>query len=47
MRSSVALAPYAPDPDSFTRFADPSKLKSYAAAGLPMSAAANTSRVPP
>jgi glycosyltransferase involved in cell wall biosynthesis len=35
-RSSVAAAPYARDPDSFTRFADPSKLKSYLAAGLPI-----------
>jgi len=34
--ASVAVAPYATDPDSFTRFADPSKLRMYAAAGLPM-----------
>ena len=34
--ASVGLAPYVPDPDSFTRFADPSKLKSYLAAGLPI-----------
>lgn len=34
--SSLGLAPYVPDPDSFTRFADPSKLKSYLAAGLPI-----------
>ena len=35
-QSSVALAPYKPDPSSFTRFADPSKLKGYLAAGLPI-----------
>jgi glycosyltransferase involved in cell wall biosynthesis len=34
--ASVAVAPYRRDPDSFTRFADPGKLKVYAAAGLPM-----------
>jgi glycosyltransferase involved in cell wall biosynthesis len=34
--ASVAAAPYASDPDSFTRFADPSKLRLYAAAGLPI-----------
>lgn len=34
--ASIALAPYAPDPDSFTRFADPSKVKVYLAAGLPL-----------
>lgn len=34
--STVAVAPYAHDPDSFTQFADPQKLKWYAAAGLPM-----------
>lgn len=33
---SVALAPYADVADSFTRFADPGKLKSYLAAGLPI-----------
>ena len=33
---SVAAAPYEPDPDSFSRFADPGKLKSYLAAGLPI-----------
>jgi glycosyltransferase involved in cell wall biosynthesis len=32
---SLAVAPYQPAEDSFTRFADPSKLKSYLAAGLP------------
>lgn len=34
--ASLALAPYARDPSSFTQFADPQKLKWYAAAGLPM-----------
>jgi glycosyltransferase involved in cell wall biosynthesis len=34
--SSVAVAPYRPDESSFTRYADPGKLKAYAAAGLPM-----------
>jgi glycosyltransferase involved in cell wall biosynthesis len=34
--SSVAVAPYRPDASSFTRYADPGKLKAYAAAGLPM-----------
>lgn len=34
--SSIALAPYEPDPSSFTRYADPSKPKSYLAAGLPI-----------
>jgi glycosyltransferase involved in cell wall biosynthesis len=33
---TVAVAPYAITEDSFTRFADPSKLKSYLAAGLPI-----------
>lgn len=33
---SLAVAPYEPSPDSFTRFADPGKLKSYVAAGLPI-----------
>jgi glycosyltransferase involved in cell wall biosynthesis len=32
---SVAVAPYDTAADSFSRFADPSKLKSYIAAGLP------------
>jgi glycosyltransferase involved in cell wall biosynthesis len=32
---SVAVAPYDTEVESFTRFADPSKLKSYLAAGLP------------
>jgi glycosyltransferase involved in cell wall biosynthesis len=35
-RCSIAAAPYEDTPDSFTRFADPSKLKSYLAAGLPI-----------
>ena len=34
--ASVAAAPYETSADSFTRFADPSKLKSYLAAGLPI-----------
>lgn len=34
--AAVALAPYSTRVESFTRFADPSKLKSYAAAGLPI-----------
>jgi glycosyltransferase involved in cell wall biosynthesis len=33
---SVAIAPYDTDVDSFTRFADPGKLKAYLAAGLPI-----------
>jgi glycosyltransferase involved in cell wall biosynthesis len=34
--SSVALAPYAPAPETHTRWADPGKLKAYLAAGLPI-----------
>jgi glycosyltransferase involved in cell wall biosynthesis len=34
--AAVALAPYSTRVESFTRFADPSKLKSYVAAGLPI-----------
>ena len=34
--ASVGVAPYAPDSDSFTRFADPGKLKDYLGAGLPI-----------
>jgi glycosyltransferase involved in cell wall biosynthesis len=34
--AAVALAPYSTRLESFTRFADPSKLKSYLAAGLPI-----------
>jgi glycosyltransferase involved in cell wall biosynthesis len=33
---SVAVAPYNTNMNSFTRFADPSKLRSYTAAGLPI-----------
>jgi glycosyltransferase involved in cell wall biosynthesis len=33
---SVAVAPYDTEIESFTRFADPSKLRSYTAAGLPI-----------
>jgi glycosyltransferase involved in cell wall biosynthesis len=35
-RSSVAVAPYAQTDESFTRYADPGKLKAYVAAGLPI-----------
>ena len=34
--TSLAAAPYLPDPASFTRHADPGKLKAYLAAGLPI-----------
>jgi glycosyltransferase involved in cell wall biosynthesis len=34
--ASIAVAPYQDDGRSFTQFADPSKLKSYLAAGLPI-----------
>lgn len=34
--ASIALAPYATTVESFTRFADPSKLKSYLGAALPI-----------
>lgn len=34
--SAVGLAPYVPDETSFTRFADPGKLKNYLACGLPI-----------
>jgi glycosyltransferase involved in cell wall biosynthesis len=34
--SSVAVAPYATTDDSFTRYADPGKLRLYTAAGLPV-----------
>jgi glycosyltransferase involved in cell wall biosynthesis len=33
---SVAVAPYATDMPNFTRYADPSKLRAYTAAGLPV-----------
>lgn len=35
-QSTVAVAPYKPDPESFTYFADPGKIKNYLAAGLPV-----------
>jgi glycosyltransferase involved in cell wall biosynthesis len=35
-RCSVAAAPYVASGDSFTRYADPGKLKAYLAAGLPI-----------
>lgn len=41
--SAIGLAPYADDPDSFTRFADPGKIKDYLGAGLPIV----MTRVPP
>jgi glycosyltransferase involved in cell wall biosynthesis len=34
--SSLAVAAYRPDADTFTRYADPGKLKAYLAAGLPI-----------
>jgi glycosyltransferase involved in cell wall biosynthesis len=34
--SSVAVAPYSPEGMTFTRYADPGKLKAYLAAGLPI-----------
>jgi glycosyltransferase involved in cell wall biosynthesis len=34
--SSLAVAPYRPSDDTFTRYADPGKLKAYLAAGLPI-----------
>jgi glycosyltransferase involved in cell wall biosynthesis len=42
-RASVATAPYHTGVESFTRFADPAKLKAYLAAGLPIV----TTEVPP
>jgi glycosyltransferase involved in cell wall biosynthesis len=33
---TLGLAPYVPDPESFTRFADPGKIKTYLACGLPV-----------
>jgi glycosyltransferase involved in cell wall biosynthesis len=33
---SIAVAPYRSDKDTFTRYADPGKLKAYLAAGLPI-----------
>lgn len=35
-RSTVGLAPYAQDDESFSRFGDPGKVKMYLAAGLPI-----------
>jgi len=35
-RSSVAVAPYQQSAETFTRYADPGKLKAYLAAGLPI-----------
>lgn len=35
-KAAVGVAPYRADPSSFTRFADPGKLKAYVAAGLPI-----------
>lgn len=34
--SSLAIAMYKPDPESFTYFADPGKIKNYLSAGLPV-----------
>ena len=34
--AGAAVAPYRPDADTFTRYADPGKLKAYLAAGLPI-----------
>jgi len=34
--AALAVAPYKPSRDSFTRYADPGKLKAYLAAGLPI-----------
>lgn len=34
--SMIAVATYKPDPDSFTYFADPGKIKNYLSAGLPV-----------
>jgi glycosyltransferase involved in cell wall biosynthesis len=33
---TLGLAPYVPDPESFSRFADPGKIKIYLACGLPV-----------
>jgi glycosyltransferase involved in cell wall biosynthesis len=35
-QSALAIAPYVPDALSFTRFADPGKIKTYLACGLPV-----------
>jgi glycosyltransferase involved in cell wall biosynthesis len=42
-RSALAVATYTPDPRSFTRYADPGKLRNYLACGLPIV----MTRVPP
>jgi glycosyltransferase involved in cell wall biosynthesis len=34
--AALGVAPYRPDADTFTRYADPGKLKAYLAAGLPI-----------
>lgn len=34
--AAIAVAPYRPGDDTFTRYADPGKLKAYLAAGLPV-----------
>ena len=41
--AAVAAAPYATDMESFTKYADPSKLRTYTGAGLPIV----TTEVPP
>jgi glycosyltransferase involved in cell wall biosynthesis len=41
--AAIAAAPYATDMESFTRYADPSKLRTYTGAGLPVV----TTNVPP
>ncbi len=41
--SAIGLAPYVEDEESFTRYADPGKIKTYLAAGLPVV----TTSVPP
>lgn len=35
-KASVGVAPYRDDPETFSRYADPGKLKAYLAAGLPI-----------
>lgn len=35
-RATIAVATYKPDPESFTYFADPGKIKNYLACGLPV-----------
>lgn len=36
VRSAIGIAPYRPEPDGYKRFADPGKVKTYLAAGLPV-----------